>query len=214
MAGRRTGSGALDSPTLVKPRTRQLRPISVATSNEVSDEELMERFCGGDNQAFDVLFERHCRAVHTYLARLVRSSAAAEDLTQATFLSVVRSRGRFRSTTGFRPWLYAIATNAGRDYFRRTRRETLSERGELPSEAATALDDGAPDFGLEHTVRAALERIPAQQREVIILNRFEGLSMAEVAVVVGASVAAVKVRAHRGYERLRQLLSQVWKENA
>ena len=172
----------------------------------------MERFCGGVAQAFDALFERHARAVHAYLTRVTASRVVAEDLTQATFLSVVRSRGRFQRAVQFRPWLYAIATNAARDYFRRGRREQLTEKGEFPIDAP-AIDDPPSDTILERAVRAALEQIPAQQREVIILNRFEGLSMAEVAVAVGASEAAVKVRAHRGYERLRQLLGEAWEEN-
>jgi RNA polymerase sigma factor (sigma-70 family) len=197
----------------MKPRAAPPRPSRVATSSEVSDEELMERFCQGDAQAFDALFERHARAVHGYLNRLVGSGAAAEDLTQATFLSIVRSRGRFHTAIRFRSWLYAIATNAARDYYRRGRREQLTEKGELPIDV-TAVDEPPSDVVLERAVRAALERIPAQQREVIILNRFEGLSMAEVAVAVGASEAAVKVRAHRGYERLRQLLGDVWEESA
>jgi RNA polymerase sigma factor (sigma-70 family) len=181
----------------------------MGTSGEVPDEELMTRFCQGDAQAFDALFERHGRAVHAYLTRLVGSGAAAEDLAQATFLSLVRSRGRFHPAIQFRPWLYAIATNAARDHFRRGRREQLTEKGELPADAAA--EDPAPtDAGLERRVRSALEQIPAQQREVIVLNRFHGLSMAEVAVAVGASETAVKVRAHRGYERLRRLLSDLW----
>ncbi|HZA49833.1 MAG TPA: RNA polymerase sigma factor, partial [Myxococcaceae bacterium] len=109
----------------------------------------------------------------------------------------------------FRPWLYAIATNAARDYFRRNRRELLTEKGELPLNAVA--DTPPPgDLALERRVHAALEQLSPQQREVIILNRFGGLSMAEVAVAVGASETAVKVRAHRGYERLRGLLSDLW----
>jgi RNA polymerase sigma factor (sigma-70 family) len=196
----------------VKPKSALLRFSSVATSGEVSDEELMERFCRGDAQAFDVLFERHGRAVHAYLRRLVASDPTADDLTQTTFLSVVRSRGRFQKAIQFRPWLYAIATNAARDYFRRGGREQLTDEGELPIDAP-ATNDSQSDVILERTVRAALDQIPAQQREVIILNRYEGMSMAEVAVAVGASEAAVKVRAHRGYERLRRLLGRVWGDN-
>jgi RNA polymerase sigma factor (sigma-70 family) len=186
---------------------------SGAPSGELSDEELMECFCRGNAQAFDALFERHGAAVHAYLTRLARSRVAADDLTQATFLSVVRSRGRFHHAIRFRPWLYAIATNAGRDYFRRTRKEKLTDEGEVPSGDSVAVDDPTPRIGLEQAVQEALKHIPARQREVIILNRFEGLSMAEVAEVVGASLSAVKVRAHRGYEHLRRLLAQVWSEN-
>jgi RNA polymerase sigma-70 factor (ECF subfamily) len=181
----------------------------MGTSPEVSDEELMTRFARGESQAFDALFERHAAPVHAYLSRLVGSGLMAEDLAQAAFLSVVRSRGRYHPSIQFRPWLYAIATNAARDYFRRNRREQLTEKGELPLNAV-ADTPPAGDAALERRVRAALEQLSPQQREVIILNRFGGLSMAEVATAVGASETAVKVRAHRGYERLRGLLSDLW----
>ena len=181
----------------------------MGTAAEVSDEELMTRFCRGEAEAFDALFERHGAAVHAYLSRLVSSSVAAEDLMQATFLSLVRGRGRFHPAIRFRPWLYAIATNAARDHYRRGRREQLTEKGEFPADAAT-VDPEARDAGLERRVRSALQQLPPQQREVILLNRFEGLSMAEIAAAVGATETAVKVRAHRGYERLRELLSDLW----
>ena len=66
------------------------------------------------------------------------------------------------------------------------------------------------DPGLEKAVRAALAQLPDAQREAILLHRFEGLSFAEIAEHVGLTESAVKVRAHRGYERLRELLKGVW----
>lgn len=174
----------------------------------------MERFCQGDARAFDALFSRYARPVHGYLVRLVGDAAAAEDLSQATFLSLVKARGRFQPGALVKPWLYAIATNAARDHLRRGRRpEDLTREGELPNDAPA--DDGPErDAGLQRAVRTALAQLPENQRECIVLHRFEGLSFAEVAEVVGASEGAVKVRAHRGYERLRELLGGLWKEIA
>ena len=173
----------------------------------------MQRFCDGDARAFDALFGRYAKSVHGYLTRLLGDPAAAEDMTQATFLSLVKSRGRFIRGAALRPWLYAIATNAARDHARRLRKpEELTPEGELPHDAA---QDPPPlaDAGLEKAVRKALDLLPQNQRECILLHRFEGLSFAEVAEAVGASEGAVKVRAHRGYERLRELLKGVWEES-
>ncbi|MBX5483277.1 MAG: RNA polymerase sigma factor [Myxococcaceae bacterium] len=172
----------------------------------------MERFCDGDARAFDALFARYAAPIRGYLLRATGDPATAEDLLQGTFLSLVRARGRFLRGHFFRPWLYAIATNAVRDHLRRRRPEVLTELGELPTDAAEPTPPS--DAGLKRAVRDALAQLPANQREVILLHRFEGLSMAEVAEAVGASEAAVKVRAHRGYERLRQLLQGVWEEQA
>jgi len=172
----------------------------------------MTRFCQGDSRAFDALFARYHRAVHAYLFRMLGNRAASEDLTQATFLSLVRARGRFIAGHRFRPWLYAIATNAARDHLRRRRPEELTPEGELPRDAVSE-GPGPKDAGLEKRVHQALALLPEAQREAIVMHRFEGLSFGEISEALGLTESAVKVRAHRGYERLRTLLADL-KEDA
>lgn len=171
-----------------------------------SDEALMLRFCDGDSRAFDTLFQRHAAQVRSYLRRVTQNQAVADDLTQATFLSVVKGRGRFLRDAAFKPWLYAIATNAARDLHRRRRGEELVAE---PKSNET-VESAVRDFGLERQVNAALGELPEAQRTAILMHRFEGLSFAEIAEVVGVSEGAVKVRAHRGYEKLRELLKGIW----
>src|SRR5215470_14654498 len=112
---------------------REARPAPSASCEAPapSDEMLMTSFLGGDSGAFDLLFERYRQRIYLYLRRLA-GATAAEDLTQTTFLSVVRGRDCFARGARFRPWLYAIATNAARDHLRRRRFEQLSADGELP----------------------------------------------------------------------------------
>ncbi len=168
----------------------------------------MEQFCQGDASAFDALFTRHAAAIRGYLHKVTGQRSAAEDLTQATFLSVLRARGRFLRGSKLKPWLYAIATNAARDWRRRGVHEKVTDEGTTPdSVAEPAL---LADPGLEKVVRAALEQLPEAQREAIVLHRFEGLSYAEIAETAGVTESAVKVRAHRGAETLRVLLKGVW----
>jgi RNA polymerase sigma factor (sigma-70 family) len=178
----------------------------------MSDEVLMARFCQGESTAFDALFQRYARPVQGYLHRLTGSQATAEDLVQLTFLSLVRARGRFQEGSRFKPWLYAIATNAARDFQRRGRRpEELTPEGELPV-GIPAETAGPRDSGLESAVQRALEQLPEGQRIPILLHRFEGMSFAEVADAMGLTESAVKVRAHRGYARLRELLAGLHQE--
>jgi RNA polymerase sigma factor (sigma-70 family) len=167
----------------------------------------MELFCEGDEKAFDALFARHAPAIRGYLARLVGNAAVADDLTQTTFLSLVRARGRFLKGARFKPWLYAIATNAARDSKRR-RTDQLTATGDLP--AGEGEEMVVTDRGMEKQVHAALGQLPESQREAILQHRFHGLSFAEIANAEGVSESAVKVRAHRGYERLRELLKGLW----
>lgn len=168
----------------------------------------MEAFLDGDARAFDALFSRHAGGVRAYLQRLTGSGAAADDLTQATFLSVVKGRGRFQRGARVRPWLFAIATNAARDWRRRSKFEGVTDEGQLPEPEAEL--PPLRDPGLEKAVKGALAQLPDAQREAIVLHRFEGLSFAQIAEHAGVTESAVKVRAHRGYERLRELLKGVW----
>jgi RNA polymerase sigma-70 factor (ECF subfamily) len=174
-----------------------------------SDEELMERFCQGDEAAFEALFSRHASGVQAFLQRMVRDRPLAEDLTQTAFLSFVRARGRWVRGSGVRPWLYGIAANAARDTLRRSSKhlEDVSATGELPAgdSVAPALSDPA----LARQLEGALARIPEQQREAVILHHLDGFSFAEIAETLGVSVTAAKLRAHRGYEKLRELLGHL-----
>src|SRR5215471_8966485 len=206
------GGGFSRSDASLKLERGSLRNADDAgvEASQDSDESLMARFCDGELPAFEKLFQRYGRPIRAYLTRLVGPSPA-EDLAQATFLSVVRARGRFDRKARFRPWLYTIATNAARDYFRR-HREELTADGELPSEASDP--DGSPvsrDDGLERAVQNALAQLPEGQRLAIVMHRFQNLSFAEIAQALDLSESAVKVRAHRGYKRLRELLEGVLK---
>jgi RNA polymerase sigma-70 factor (ECF subfamily) len=190
---------------------KPIEPVERSDSDE-SDEGLMERFSRGDSAALDALFRRHAGAVHGYLRRLTGNAQLSEDLVQQTFVSLVRGRGRYQRGSKFKPWLYAIATNAARDAHRRGKFERVSDDGTVG--AQETVDPIERDEGLERQVRAALAQLPGAQREAIVLHRFEGLSFGEIAQATGLSESAVKVRAHRGYEKLRELLKGLWKGEA
>jgi len=191
-------------PFVVKPGTPLRRTGTEAHASE-PDELLMERFLGGDGAAFEALFTRHAARVHAYLRRMV-GPTLADDLTQTTFLSVVRSRDRFLRGARFRPWLYAIASNAARDQIRHARFEQPTDDGESPEQVAETL---LPDPPLEKAVHTALAQLPLPQRQAILLHRFQGFSFGEIAEALGLTESAVKVRAHRGYVRLRTLLAHL-----
>jgi RNA polymerase sigma-70 factor (ECF subfamily) len=171
-----------------------------------TDDALMQRFCHGDEAAFDMLHQRHAAAVLAYLTRMLRDSALAEDLLQTTFLSFVRARGRYEAGTNVRAWLYAIATNAARDALRRhrARPERLTETGAPPEVARESIEPR--DRSAARAVEAALSKLPPDQREAVVLHKLQELSFEEIGTALGISVGAAKVRAHRGYQRLRELL--------
>jgi RNA polymerase sigma-70 factor (ECF subfamily) len=104
-----------------------------------------------------------------------------------------------------RPWIFTIAINLKREHFRRVRRrpESSLDAENAPEPAVVGHGDRTE---AAQAIRHALARLPPDQREVIELHWFDGLSFPEVAEIVGASVTAAKVRAHRGYVALRRVL--------
>ncbi|AKJ04545.1 RNA polymerase sigma factor CarQ [Archangium gephyra] len=169
-----------------------------------TDEELMERFCDGDQAAFEALFARHAGRVRGFLARMVRDGPLAEDLLQTTFLSVIRARGRYEPGTRFAPWLLTIGANAARDALRRRQHVEAYSRESEP--APSSVQPGVGDPGMRRQLEDALQQLHPDQREAVILSKVEGWSFEEIASMRGISVVAARVRAHRGYEKLRQLL--------
>jgi RNA polymerase sigma factor (sigma-70 family) len=173
-----------------------------------SDEDLMAAYVAGDQAAFEELFRRYAPALLRVIGRQLSSPGEAHDLVQQTFLQLHRARHDFKLGARLRPWVFTIALNLKREHFRRLRR-----RPEAPLELDGRNDPvGLPDSPEraenQRAVRRALDQLPADHREVIVLHWLEGLSFPEVSAIVGASVSAVKVRAHRGYVALRKLLAE------
>ncbi len=168
-----------------------------------TDEELMARYLSGDRDAFRELFRRYAPLVLRLVSRDLRPDEA-NDLVQQTFLLLHRARNDFKSDARLRPWLCTIAVNARRQYLRDTLRHKTLDR----EFAEARVDRGFLAVNdAEERVRAALAGLPADQREVIVLHWMQGLSFREIAHAVGASLGAVKVRAHRGYLVMRQALN-------
>ncbi len=171
-----------------------------------TDEELMERFRDGAQDAFEALFARHSGRVQGFLARMVRSGPLAEDLLQSTFLSVIRSRGRYEPGTRFLPWLMTIAANAARDALRHQRHVDAYASQEDTS-APLSVQPPAGDPSMRRHLLDALQQLHPDQREAVVLSKVEGWSFEEIAALRGITAGAARLRAHRGYERLRELLA-------
>ena len=173
-----------------------------------TDEELMERFRDGAQDAFEALFARHSGRVQGFLARMVRSGPLAEDLLQSTFLSVIRSRGRYEPGTRFVPWLMTIAANAARDALRHQRHvDAYASREDVGTPLSVQPPAGDP--GMRRHLLDALQQLHPDHREAVVLSKVEGWSFEEIAALRGISPGAARLRAHRGYERLRELLGSL-----
>jgi len=165
----------------------------------------MAAYVAGDKSAFRALFERHAPALERVMQRDLAEREEARDLVQQTFLQLHRARLDFDPKQRLKPWLYTIALNLKREHFRKRRRRPERPDSDQADRQPTA-PRGQEQTEARRSLGWALERIPPEQREVIELHWLAGLSFPELSESMGISVAAAKVRAHRGYLRLRELL--------
>jgi len=170
---------------------------------ERTDEDLMVAYVAGDRAAFDEIFRRYAPLLRRVLGRGAGGDEVG-DLLQQTFLQLHRSRADFASGSPLRPWLFTIAINVKRQRLRTLARRPEVRLGDEIEGFASAAPPSSSRDDLGVVVSLLLKELPPAQREVIELHFVKGLSFARVAEVVGASLGAVRVRAHRGYRVLRE----------
>jgi RNA polymerase sigma-70 factor, ECF subfamily len=159
---------------------------------------------GGDAAAYEKLLVELLPFVRSLVRARLRD-AAAEDVVQNVLLSIHTARHTFRPERPLGPWVRAIARNAVIDH---ARRRSRSRETELESPDAVAAPHVDGPERLSPRMQRALERLPDLQREAVLLLKVEGLSVEETATRLGVTQGAVKLRAHRGYRALRDLLGR------
>jgi RNA polymerase sigma-70 factor (ECF subfamily) len=176
----------------------------------IDDRELAHRFSSGDDESVRAVYQRYGRAVHTVAYSIVRDTSTAADVVQATFVKAWQAAGTFNPERDLGPWLYTIARRQAIDTLRRERRTEPAE--------AEVVDSAEAPPSLERTweayqVRLAVEQLPDDEREVVRLAWFLGLSHPEIADRLGVPIGTVKSRSHRAHRRLTSLLAHVVAEN-
>ena len=179
-----------------------------------TDEELVEACLAGEESAFDVLLGRWEKRIRGAIYRLVGSDEEARDLCQEAFLKAYKSLRSFKQEARFSSWLYQIALNLCRDRMRRRRGKTMVSLDELEEGGAamTVAGPTALDLLQERDTRRlvvqAIEALPDEQREVIILKEYQGLTFLEIAQVLDVPISTVKTRLYRGLDQLRARLER------
>jgi RNA polymerase sigma-70 factor, ECF subfamily len=185
-----------------------------------SDAEIMLRVKAGDQSAFDYLVQKYRRPIVSFMYRMARNTAAAEDLAQEVFLRVYRSRAGYEASAKFTTWLYRIATNLAVNHARDTRHErpevTVSldepdeESGttlELPDSALTA-EQAIVRRERMMAIRRKVESLPEQQRLAVIMHKYQQMDYKQIAEVLKKSESATKSLLFRAYETLREQLKE------
>lgn len=186
---------------------------------EITDEQLIDLFRGGDAHAFTQLVKRYERELYNFLFRFVGRRSMAEDIFQETFLQVHVSVDSFQSNRRFRPWLYTIASNKARDHLRsQARRPTVQisvteddDTGNLwdylKTEETTA-EDILMKKQQKEQVRRLVDMLPDHLRQILILAYFSRLSYQEMADVLEIPLGTVKSRLHSAVANFGRLFSE------
>ena len=180
----------------------------------------MQRLAGGHEAALNDLMARHAQPVFQFLCRMLGNEDDANDLAQEAFVRVYRHCASFRPGAKFTTWLYTIAANLARNHHRWLARHPQVSLNAESETTGQSLGDVLPSSGPSPdgavvaaeraaAVRAAVDRLPADLREVIILCEWQDLSSAEAAAILGATPKAIDNRLYRARNLLRDRL-QGW----
>jgi len=212
------GRGALMDA--MRPQlSADLRQVA-ATTDASSDAAIMLRVRAGDQPAFDYLVQKYRRPLVSFMYRMARNPAVAEDLAQEVFLRVYRSRATYEASAKFTTWLYRIATNLAVNHARDTRHErpevTVS-LDEPDEETGTTFELADDALSAEQTmvrrervlaIRGKVGALPERHRLAVIMHKYQQLDYKQIAEVLKLSESATKSLLFRAYETLREQLKE------
>ncbi len=171
----------------------------------MTDEVIMEAVKHGDLQQVSLLFGRYNKRIFNFLARMTLDRTLAEDLTQNVFLRIIKYRNSYREGARFQSWIYQVARNVFSDHYQVNKNkfsdfvdvEKVSDH--MPDSEESELWDER-----ERLLHLSMAKLGAEQRELLILTRFQQMKYEEVALIMDTSVANIKVKVHRAIAKLRE----------
>jgi RNA polymerase sigma-70 factor, ECF subfamily len=180
--------------------------------NRQEEQDLIARVCRGERAAFAVLVNAYAKPIFNLAFRMTGSRQDADDLAQETFLRAYRKLNRFDPEKKFFTWLYTIALNIIRNHLKSSPERT-ARKAKMDHPPANPVDTANPE-GLflarekEQLLEICLQQLPSDLKEAIVLRFYQDLTFDEIAAITDTTVSAVKMRAYRGLERLRALVSE------
>lgn len=177
---------------------------------EISDEYLMDEVRAGKLSSLGELFERYHKQLFNFFLKMTGNRESSEDLVQTTFTRILAYKSSYQQGRSFRTWMYRVARNAQIDLYNEQKLmiDDFAETSIIEAEEPAALDHMLKEERLE-ALNEALTLLPLDQREVLLLHRFEGMKYDEISKITGSSVVAVRVKAHRALNKLREIYFQV-----
>lgn len=173
------------------------------TEAPISDALLMRAVAAGERSSLETLMRRHAPGVLTMIQRCIGDRHRSEDLFQEVFLSVWIKRRQYQYPRPFRPWLYRIALNRCRLYFRELGQDRTELADHLPTSAELTAQEQAMQGETAAIVAAAVGQLPPSQRVVVVLRIWNGLSYAEIAEIAQREEATIRSHMFHALRSLR-----------
>jgi RNA polymerase sigma factor (sigma-70 family) len=183
----------------------------------ISDYELIQRFIIGEQSCFEQLIHRHKNKVFAYISLYIRDQALAEDLFQDTFMKVIQSvrTGKYQDNGKFISWVMRIAHNLIIDHFRRVKQMNTVSNDNYESDlfnskrfAESTVEDNMIRRQIQKDVRKMISMLPDDQREVVILRHYAGLSFKEIADITDVSINTALGRMRYALINMRKLMEE------
>jgi RNA polymerase sigma factor (sigma-70 family) len=183
----------------------------------ISDYELILRFIKGEQSCFEHIIQRHKNKVFAYISLYIRDQALAEDIFQDTFLKVIQSvkTGKYSDNGKFLSWVMRIAHNLIIDHFRRIKQMNTISNDNYESDlfnsrsfAEDSVEDNMIKQQIHKDIRKMISSLPDDQREVVILRHYSGLSFKEIADITGVSINTALGRMRYALINMRKIMEE------
>lgn len=165
-----------------------------------TDEELMTRVSQGDLNEMTLLFERYNVRLFNFLVQMTKDKAVAEDLTQTVFYKAIRYRTSYKGGQ-FVSWIFRIARNVFSDHYQKSKKTWNN----VEVEQVAAIEEESAISQSEEVAHLhnALNKLSTEERELVVMNRLQGIKYDQIAEITGSSAGAVKVKMHRVIKKLK-----------
>jgi RNA polymerase sigma-70 factor (ECF subfamily) len=171
----------------------------------MTDELIMEAVKSGDLQQASVLFDRYNKRIFNFLARLTMNREVAEDLTQNVFLRMIKYRNSFKAGNKFQAWIYQIARNVFSDHYQlhKNKFKGFVEVDKI-GETLVESEESWEQEEREKILHKSMALLTDEQRELLVLTRFQHMKYEEVAMMMDTTVSNIKIKVHRAIQKLRE----------
>src|SRR5437764_12298990 len=190
--------------------------VAVGSYQELTDADVMLRVKAGDDAAFDYLVEKFRRPIISFMYRMARNQAIAEELAQEVFLRIYRSRHTYAAEAKFTTWMYRIATNLAVNHARDSKADRIEQTvsiDESDEDTGLTIDVADPHISAEQNllrrerlaaIRRHVEALPERQRMAVLMHKYQNMDYRQIAEVLKLSESATKSLLFRAYETLRE----------